>query len=136
MIILITWKMAKCCIENDIFSPKMRLLWYFYDTFMILLGIFYEKSHCRQLLIYQLDITVLNIKNDTLIHFYKKINYTYVRARTIIVKRKNASIIYRGEPNLFISLLSNRRGLFLCRPVPRRGRWFFVCKPWKARCIG
>ena len=39
---------------------------------MILLVIFHEKSHCRQLLIYQLDITVLNIKNDTLIHFYKK----------------------------------------------------------------
>ena len=57
-------------------------------------------------------------------------------ARTIIVKRKNASIIYRGEPNLFIALLSNRRGLFLCRPVPRRGRWLFVCQPWKARYIG
>ena len=64
-------------------------------------------------------------------------NKLYVRvARTIIVKRKNASIIYRSEPNLFISLLSNRRGLFLCRPVPRRGRWLFLCKPWKARCIG
>ena len=56
--------------------------------------------------------------------------------RTIIVKRKNASIIYRGEPNLFIALLSNRRGLFLCRPVPRRGRWLFDCQPWKARYIG
>ena len=44
----------------------------FYDTFMILLIIFYEKSHYWQLLIYQLDITMLNIKNDTLIHFYKK----------------------------------------------------------------
>ena len=52
----------------------------FYDTFMILLGIFHEKSHCRQLLIYQLDITVLNIKNDTLIHFYK--NKLYVRVGT------------------------------------------------------
>ena len=60
--------MAKCCIENDIFSPKCD----FYDTFMILLIIFREKSHCWQLLIYQLDITMLNIKNDTLIHFYKK----------------------------------------------------------------
>ena len=39
---------------------------------MILLILFSEKSHCWQLLIYQLDITVLNIKNDTLIHFYKK----------------------------------------------------------------
>ena len=57
-------------------------------------------------------------------------------ARTIIVKRKNASIIYRSEPNLFIALLSNRRGLFLCRPVPRRGRWLFLCKPWKVRYIG
>ena len=56
--------------------------------------------------------------------------------RTIIVKRKNASIIYRGEPNLFIALLSNRWGLFLCRPVPRRGRWLFLCKPWKVRYIG
>lgn len=44
----------------------------FYDTFMILPIIFREKSHYQQLLIYQLDITVLNIKNDTLIHFYKK----------------------------------------------------------------
>lgn len=60
--------MAKCCIENDIFPQKCD----FYDTSMILLVIFHEKSHCRQLLIYQLDITVLNIKNDTLIHFYKK----------------------------------------------------------------
>lgn len=57
--------MAKCCIENDIFFAKNA-------TFMILLVIFHEKSHCRQLLIYQLDITVQNIKNDTLIHFYKK----------------------------------------------------------------
>ena len=24
--------MAKCCIENDVFSPKMRLLCDFYDT--------------------------------------------------------------------------------------------------------
>lgn len=56
----------------------------FYDTSMILLIIFHEKSHYWQLLIYQLDITVLNIKNDTLILFYKKINYTYVWARTII----------------------------------------------------
>lgn len=44
----------------------------FYDTSMILLVIFREKSHYLQLLIYQLDITMLNIKNDTLIHFYKK----------------------------------------------------------------
>lgn len=47
---------------------------------MILLIIFHEKSHYRQLLIYQLDITVLNIKNDTLIHFYK--NKFYVRVGT------------------------------------------------------
>lgn len=52
----------------------------FYDTFMILLIIFREKSHCRQLLIYQLDITVQNIKNDTLILFIK--NKLYVRVGT------------------------------------------------------
>lgn len=39
---------------------------------MILLALFSEKSHYQQLLIYQLDIAILNIKNDTLIHFYKK----------------------------------------------------------------
>lgn len=47
---------------------------------MILLVIFHEKSHCRQLLIYQLDITVQNIKNDTLILFIK--NKLYVRVGT------------------------------------------------------
>lgn len=52
----------------------------FYDTSMILLIIFHEKSHYWQLLIYQLDITMLNIKNDTLIHFYK--NKLYVRVST------------------------------------------------------
>lgn len=52
----------------------------FYDTSMILLVIFLEKSHCRQLLIYQLDITVQNIKNDTLILFIK--NKLYVRVGT------------------------------------------------------
>lgn len=61
--------MAKCCIENDIF---FRQKCDFYDTSMILPIIFYEKSHYWQLLIYQLDITMLNIKNDTLILFYKK----------------------------------------------------------------
>lgn len=52
----------------------------FYDTSMILLVIFHEKSHFRQLLIYQLDITVQNIKNDTLILFIK--NKLYVRVGT------------------------------------------------------
>lgn len=52
----------------------------FYDTSMILLVIFHEKSHCRQLLIYQFDITVQNIKNDTLILFIK--NKLYVRVGT------------------------------------------------------
>lgn len=50
--------MAKCCIENDVFRQKCD----FYDTSMILFVIFHEKSHYRQLLIYQLDITVQNIK--------------------------------------------------------------------------
>lgn len=45
---------------------------------MILLALFSEKYHCQQLQIYQLDIAILNIKNDTLIHFYKKIIFTYV----------------------------------------------------------
>ena len=39
---------------------------------MILLALFSEKSHCQQQILYQLDITILNLKNDTLIHFYKK----------------------------------------------------------------
>lgn len=52
----------------------------FYDTSMILFVIFHEKSHYRQLLIYQLDITVQNIKNDTLILFIK--NKLYVRVGT------------------------------------------------------
>lgn len=52
----------------------------FYDTSMILFVIFHEKYHYRQLLIYQLDITVQNIKNDTLILFIK--NKLYVRVGT------------------------------------------------------